>query len=186
MKLIVGLGNPGDEFVGTRHNLGFWVLDQFAAREEISFVTKSKFQADISEMMLEDEKVLLAKPQTFYNEVGLSYLSLRSFHKITPENTLIIHDDLALPFGAIRIRQGGSDAGNNGIKSINIHGGEQSWRLRVGIATEQRAVVGDTHFVLSRFNAEERAAKNHNVATLLSYIDHFIVGDLQPHSDILV
>jgi PTH1 family peptidyl-tRNA hydrolase len=174
MKLIFGLGNPGKEFVGTRHNVGFETLDSFAIKQVSAFVKKDKFKAEIAELNIVGEKVLLARPLTFYNLVGESYRALCDFYKLAPEDTLIIHDELALPFGTVRVREGGSDAGNNGIKSINLHGGEASMRLRVGVANEQRTVMGDTDFVLGRFSkAESDTFGTAIILTLHALIEDF-------------
>lgn len=155
MKLVFGLGNPGQEYAKTRHNTGFMALDTFAKENKGEFGEKAKFFALVAETQIGDEKVLLVKPGTFYNEIGRSYRAVLDFYKIDPSDTLIVHDELALPFGTIRSRVGGADAGNNGIKSVNRHGGETSARLRVGIANEQRAVLGDTDFVLAAFSKDE-------------------------------
>jgi PTH1 family peptidyl-tRNA hydrolase len=158
MKILFGLGNPGEKYVVTRHNTGFLTLDAFARQQGIEYKDKSKFFAFVAETTIGDEAVLLVKPQTFYNDAGRSYRAIIDFYKVDPSNTLVIHDELALPFGTIRSRIGGSDAGNNGIKSINQHGGEASARLRVGIANEQRSIMGDVDFVLGRFSQKEQAA----------------------------
>lgn len=155
MKIVLGLGNPGDKFAGTRHNTGFLTLDAFANEQGTEFKDTPKFFAQVAETSLDGEKILLVKPQTFYNDSGRSYRAIVDFYKVDPHDTLIIHDELALPFGTIRSRLGGSDAGNNGIKSVNQHGGEASARLRVGIANEQRVVMGDVDFVLGRFSKDE-------------------------------
>lgn len=178
MKLIFGLGNPGSNYDGTRHNVGFMALDELAAREGVEFAEKPKFKAFIAECNLAGEKVLLAKPSTFYNLAGESYRSLLDFYKLTPEDTLVIHDELALPFGTVRTRVGGSDAGNNGIKSVNLHGGTASNRIRVGVANEQRAIIGDTDFVLGRFSVEEREVLTEKVLPkTLEAIDEFANGN---------
>lgn len=178
MKLIFGLGNPGSNYDGTRHNVGFMALDELAAREGVEFTEKPKFKAFIAECNLAGEKVLLAKPSTFYNLAGESYRSLLDFYKLTPEDTLVIHDELALPFGTVRTRVGGSDAGNNGIKSVNLHGGTASNRIRVGVANEQRAIIGDTDFVLGRFSVEEREVLTEKVLPkTLEAIDEFANGN---------
>lgn len=183
MKLIFGLGNPGKEYVGTRHNAGFDTLDSYAIKNSSSFIKKDRFIAEIAELSLHDEKVVLARPLTFYNNVGESFTTILSFYNFNPMDCLIIHDELALPFGTLRVRQGGSDAGNNGIKSINIHGGATSMRLRFGIATEKRSLVGDTSFVLSKFNKEEIAFKESSLyPTAHSVIEQFINGSLEAHS----
>ena len=158
MKLIFALGNPGSEYTGTRHNTGFMAIDAFAAEKGASFAEKSKFQAYIAELSVAGNKVLLAKPTTFYNEVGVSARALIDFYKLMPAtDMLVIHDDLALPFGTIRVRKKGSDAGNNGIKSLNAHIGPDYARLRVGIAVPART-SDDASFVLGRFNSDEMAS----------------------------
>lgn len=155
MKIIFGLGNPGSDYEGTRHNTGFMAVNAFAKEQGAQFTEKTKFQAYIAELNFEGEKVLLVKPTTFYNEVGISARALVDFYKLTqPDDLLVIHDDLALPFGTIRVRRKGSDAGNNGIKSLNAHIGHEYFRLRIGIAPEKRQ-QSDTEFVLGKFYSEE-------------------------------
>lgn len=154
MKLIFGLGNPDERYVGTRHNVGFSVLDAFAASHGTHFVQKDKFRALVGEFS-SAEKILLIKPTTYYNLVGESLRALMDFYKLAPEDILVVHDELALPFGTVRTRIGGSDAGNNGVKSINLHGGTQTVRLRIGVGNEQRAIMGDTDFVLGKFTQQE-------------------------------
>lgn len=178
MKIVFGLGNPGEKYASTRHNTGFLTLNAFAAEQGAEFNAKPKFFAHIAELKIDDEPVLLVKPQTFYNDSGQSYRSLIDFYKLAPGDTLIIHDELALPFGTIRSRSGGSDAGNNGIKSINLHGGEQSARLRVGVANDQRAVMGDVDFVLGRFSQDEQKMfETTLLPKLTGLILDFIQGD---------
>ncbi|MEP6710637.1 MAG: aminoacyl-tRNA hydrolase, partial [Candidatus Saccharibacteria bacterium] len=134
MKLIFAQGNPGDQYNTTRHNVGFAILDALAKKFEASFTSKPKFFADIAELNIEGEKILLVKPATFYNETGKSARALVDFYKLAPAtDVLVVHDDLALPFGTLRTREKGSDAGNNGIKSLNAHLGPDYARLRIGI-----------------------------------------------------
>lgn len=155
MKLVVALGNPGEEYKNTRHNVGWLLVDRFASEHKLRFATKSKFHGEIAELNQAGEKVIFLKPTTFYNLAGESARAVSDFYKITPADILIIHDDLAIPLGTLRTRIGGSDAGNNGIKSISQHLGEQTARLRVGTWTEHRETIDDADFVLSTFNAEE-------------------------------
>lgn len=157
MKIIFAQGNPTPEYSGTRHNIGFMALDSFGAKHDADFSAKSKFSAEIAELTINDEKVLLVKPTTFYNETGNSARKLLDFYKLIPrDELLVIHDDLALPFGTIRIRRKGSDAGNNGIKSLNAHIGPDYARIRIGIYNELNDRLDDADFVLSRFNEDER------------------------------
>jgi PTH1 family peptidyl-tRNA hydrolase len=173
MKLLFGLGNPGDKFVGTRHNVGFMALDSFAYARGVTFSDKPKFSAFVAELSVEGEKVLLVKPSTFYNESGSSYRKILDFYKVEPQDTLIVHDELALPFGTIRVRLGGSDAGNNGIKSINQHGGEASVRVRVGTGNDKRALIGDFDFVLGKFSKEESDGLT---ASVLPHVNDILVA----------
>lgn len=158
MKIIFAQGNPGNEYRHSRHNVGFFALDQLALRHSKEFTKKPKFHADIAELSEAGEKVLLVKPTTFYNETGQSARLLMDFYKLDSTDILVIHDDLALPFGTIRTRQKGSDAGNNGIKSLNAHLGQDYTRIRVGVWNELRDRMPDADFVLGNFNRLETEA----------------------------
>jgi PTH1 family peptidyl-tRNA hydrolase len=156
MKIILAQGNPGIEYTNTRHNVGFTLINAIADTHNSSFLAKPRFMAEIAEFNADGEKVLLVKPTTFYNETGQTARSLVDFYKCDPHtDLLVIHDDLALPFGTIRTREKGSDAGNNGIKSINNHLGPNYARLRIGIYNDDREKMNDTTFVLSRFPKDE-------------------------------
>ena len=175
MKLIFTLGNYEKAYNGTRHNIGFAVTDALAEKHSASFVEKGKLKAYIAELRINGEKVLLAKPTTFYNMVGNSYRSIVDFYKIAPADVLVVHDELALPFGTLRTRLGGSDAGNNGIKSVNQQGGSETTRLRIGIANEHRAVMDDADFVLARFaKSETTALEKTIIPKCLETIEAFI------------
>lgn len=155
MKVLFGLGNPGTEYTGTRHNAGYLAVDTFARVHNRTFSEKTKLRAYVSETVISGEKVLIAKPTTFYNEVGISARSIIDFYKLEPaRDFLVIHDDLALPFGTIRVRKKGSDAGNKGIKSLNAYIGADYSRLRIGIGVPDRT-NDDSSFVLSRFSTDE-------------------------------
>ncbi len=177
MKIIFGLGNPADEYGGTRHNVGFAVLDAYAGEKGAQFQPKTKYKALIAETKLAGEKVLLVKPTTYYNLVGESLRTLVDFYKLEPADVLVVHDDLALPFGTLRTRVGGSDAGSNGLKSIIQHGGEASARLRIGITNELRSRMDDVDFVLSKFSANEAKALHDLQPKIAEIIDDFIGGD---------
>lgn len=155
MKLIIGLGNPGVEYTNTRHNTGFAIVDHIVSEYGETWQNKSKFKAHIAELTFDARPVLFLKPQTFYNDSGESVRAIKDFYKISNKDTLIIHDELALPFGSIRTRIGGSDAGNNGVKSINAHIGEDYARIRVGVYNELRDRQDDADFVLSKFTKAE-------------------------------
>lgn len=180
MKIIIGLGNPETRYNNTRHNTGFAVMDAFAKRSNTTFQVKDKFKAHVAEATISGEKVLLVKPLTFYNESGQSYRLLIDFYKVEPEDVLVIHDELSLPFGTVRNRVGGSDAGNNGIKSINAHGGASTARMRVGIGNEYRSIMGDTDFVLGKFSKQEHEIFSEQLLPKASQsIESFISGEFE-------
>jgi peptidyl-tRNA hydrolase, PTH1 family len=179
MKLIIGLGNPEERYTRTRHNVGFFTLSTYAAEQRSDFQLKDKFKAYIAEITVAGEKIILAKPTTYYNNVGESARAIADFYKIDPSDILIIHDELALPFGTIRTRIGGSDAGNNGIKSMNQHCGESTSRIRIGVYNELRDRIDDANFVLSNFTSDEQSALDDLQPKLHALIDSFVRGTFE-------
>ena len=150
MWLIVGLGNPGEEYAGTYHNVGFRVLDRIAARESIRFKERSG-QARISDKaMIAGQSAILVAPQTYMNNSGAAMPPLFERFEAGPRDVIVIYDDIALPLGKIRIRQKGSAGGHNGIKSlVSAFGSDEFLRIRVGIQPERE--IGDVRdFVLSQ------------------------------------
>ncbi|WP_196257935.1 aminoacyl-tRNA hydrolase [Pelagibacterium limicola] len=132
MHLIVGLGNPGAEYAGHRHNVGFMAADEIARQHNFP-PFRSKFSALLSEGMIGDEKVLLLKPQTFMNRSGDAVGQAAKFYKLTPADISVIHDELDLAPGKVRIKAGGGNGGHNGLKSIEAHIGNPFIRVRLGI-----------------------------------------------------
>ncbi|WP_314067821.1 aminoacyl-tRNA hydrolase [uncultured Vagococcus sp.] len=133
MKLIVGLGNPGSKYMATKHNVGFITIDELVHREGASF-NKHQCEADIAELFIGGEKIILAKPVTFMNESGRSVGPLMNYYNIEMADLLVIYDDLDLPIGSLRLRQKGGAGGHNGIKSIIQHLGTKEFnRIRIGI-----------------------------------------------------
>lgn len=178
MKIIVAQGNPGTEYEKTRHNVGFLGIDFFAAQNGAEFQPKPKFFADIAELNRNGEKVLLVKPTTFYNETGKAARAIADFYKIDTTDILVIHDELALPFGTLRTREKGSDAGNNGIKSLNAHLGENYARLRVGTWNEIADKAGSFDFVLSKFSKDETQKLQSDIfPKITEIISDFINGN---------
>lgn len=182
MKLIIGLGNPGKEYANTRHNLGYFVVSQFAERHEAKFQTKPKFKADVTELAVGDEKIILAKPTTYYNLSGEAARAICDFYKIAPGDVLVVHDELDLPFGTIRSRIGGSSAGNNGIQNITDHLGSDTARLRIGSSNEHHRQVSGRDFVLSRLAAHEAEQFTAISSLAAQQIDQFIAGRFLAHS----
>lgn len=152
MFLIVGLGNPGDKYDGTRHNIGFETIDYISSKYNID-VTRVKFKGVIGEGFIGGEKVILLKPTTYMNLSGESVREAMNFYKLTEEEVLIIYDDISLEVGKIRIREKGSAGGHNGIKSIisNINT-DVFPRIKIGVGQPTGDLVSH---VLGRFNKEE-------------------------------
>jgi peptidyl-tRNA hydrolase, PTH1 family len=154
MKLVVGLGNPGSKYEATRHNIGFEVVDRLAEGGSRATFSR-KFDGLLAETEIEFHRVLLLKPQTFMNLSGRSVGQALRFYKIELADLLIVCDDLNLPLGKLRLRGGGSDGGQKGLRDITAHLGSEAYaRLRVGIG--ERDEVDATDFVLSRFSRSER------------------------------
>ncbi len=178
MKLIIGLGNPESRFTGTRHNVGYSAVEQFATDQGGAFKNTAKFKAHVAELSVDSTKVIIARPTTYYNVSGESVRLLADFYKIEPRDILIVHDEMMLPIGTLRARQGGGDAGNNGIKSITSHMGPDTARLRVGIWSELRDQIDDADYVLGKFTADERAILARLQPVIDQQIIKFITGDL--------
>lgn len=157
MKLIVGLGNPGRKYVGTRHNIGFDVVAELARRRSAS-PSRNAFDAVLAETAIADERVLLAASQTFMNLSGRPVRKILDFYKLTLDDLLVICDDLNLPLGRLRLRRNGSAGGQKGLKSIIEHVGSEDFaRLRIGIDRPPDR-VDVTAYVLQRFAPAERDA----------------------------
>jgi PTH1 family peptidyl-tRNA hydrolase len=156
LRLVVGLGNPGPRYAATRHNIGFRVLDRLAAEFAIA-VSREKFTAMFGRGRIEDVDVVLAKPLAFMNRSGPSVRSLAEFFRISSQDLLVIHDDIDLDYGRLRIKEKGGHGGHNGVRSmIDAFGGGDFTRLRVGIGRcETGAPVAD--YVLDQFSREEAA-----------------------------
>ena len=170
--LVVGLGNPGEEYTRTRHNTGFMCLDYFATRNDFgSWQIKKDLKSQITAQTLGDTRVILCKPQTFMNLSGEAVQAMQRFYKLDNARTVVVHDELDVNFGQIRLRVGGSAAGNNGIKSISQHVGEAYARVRVGIGPRTPEQMDTADFVLQDFGGTEQAAlpaMQREVAAILS------------------
>jgi peptidyl-tRNA hydrolase, PTH1 family len=134
LRAIVGLGNPGGEHARTRHNAGFWFIDALAQACEATFRNETKFGGELAKTSVAGVTMMLFKPLTFMNRSGEAIVKLAGFYKIAPQEILIAHDELDLPAGAARLKQGGGHGGHNGLRSIHEHLGEDYLRLRLGIA----------------------------------------------------
>ena len=156
IRLIVGLGNPGREYETTRHNTGYWWVDELARLQNLRFKNEAKFHGLTARGQLHGHEMLLLKPQTFMNVSGRAVGALAQFYKIAPAEMLVVHDELDLPPGVARLKMGGGHGGHNGLKDIIAHlGSKDFWRLRLGIGHPgDRADVAG--YVLNDPRREER------------------------------
>lgn len=161
MKLIVGLGNPGVKYDGTRHNAGFMVMDEISKKLNVS-INKKKFEGSYIKTKIGNEDVILLKPETYMNNSGFSVRACMDFFKIERKDILLIYDDLDTPVGSIRLKTKGSAGGHNGVKSvISCVMGEEFDRIRVGIGRNPQINIID--YVLTRFRADELDDLNHAI-----------------------
>lgn len=176
MKLVVGLGNPGNSYNFTRHNTGFLALDFYFKTHGLEFAEKTKYSA----IYHKEGDTIFVKPQTFYNDSGISVRGFQNFYKIDYGDILAICDDFNLEFGKLRFRHQGTDGGNNGLKStIRELGTSDFPRLRVGTGNnELRRKLGDTDFVLGKFTTEEKAKLPGILREVDEKIDEFLAGKL--------
>ena len=175
MKLIVGLGNPGGEYKNTKHNVGFIFLNSFLSKENLS-LDKKKFKGHYIEYVSsKGNKAILLEPQTYMNLSGDSIVEFARYYKIDNEDILIIHDDLDLELGKLRIRSKGSSGGHNGLKSIISRLGNENFkRVRIGIGKDKNIPVID--YVLSKFNNEDMELLKTKVDIVNKVIEDFIDG----------
>ena len=155
LKLIVGLGNPGAEYARTRHNAGFWLVDELARRHGGTFRHEGKHQAQLARVRMQGEDVWLMKPMTFMNRSGGPVSSVLNFYKLKPADMLVAHDEIDLPSGTVRIKDAGGHGGHNGLRDIIAAQGDGFWRLRIGVGhpgTKNQVV----DFVLTQAGRDEQ------------------------------
>ncbi|MFH2063134.1 MAG: aminoacyl-tRNA hydrolase [bacterium] len=176
MKLIVGLGNPGEKYSRTRHNAGAMALERFRLRHPESFGEwHEKFRSLVSEGRIGDEKVALLLPQTYMNESGRAVREAVDFWKVETEQLLVVSDDFSLPFGTVRLRRDGSAGGHNGLKSVfEMMSTESIPRLRIGIGNVQMYRTPAEKFVLERFSAEEEGRMDKTMDRISDALDKFL------------
>jgi len=172
MKLVVGLGNPGKKYTGNRHNIGYMAVDALLASHGLS-VWKEKFHAECAELLLGAEKCLLLKPLTFMNRSGLSVGEACGFYKIVPQDCLVVHDEIDLPFGELRQKLGGGHAGHNGLRDIDRMIGRDFHRIRLGVGHpgHKDLVSG---YVLSDFTKAEAQQLPDMLDEAVSLMEGFI------------
>ena len=174
MKMIVGLGNPGNEYAGTRHNVGWMLVDALAEHLGIN-EWRSREKGMVAEGRIGSEKILLVKPLTYMNNSGECVGPLMRWYKLEPEDIMAAHDDMDIPIGTIRIRKKGSAGGHNGIKSLLIHiGSENFGRLRIGIGRPQPGWSVINH-VLAKFNDQEQEKIGDAIKQLIPAVECMVL-----------
>jgi len=161
IRLIVGLGNPGGEYAATRHNAGFWLADELAADLHASFTQDKGFHAWVAKARAENQALVIAKPNTFMNRSGQAAGALLRFYKLAPHELLVLHDELDLLPGQVKLKQGGGHAGHNGLRDIqSALGSSDFWRLRIGIGHPRSLGLAQPviNFVLQPPRTEESSA----------------------------
>lgn len=179
IRLIVGLGNPGPEYEQTRHNAGFWLVDNLA---RMPLAREARYNALVAKTTIAGNEVWLLEPQTFMNRSGQSVGALARFYKIVPDDILVVHDELDLPPGTAKIKKGGSSGGHNGLKDITAALGTQDyWRLRIGIGhpRNQNSQQAVADYVLHRPRKEEQALINDAIERSLDEIPLLCEGKFE-------
>lgn len=187
--LIVGLGNPGTEHVSTRHNIGFAILERFALQNEFpAWHAKADLKCQLSVHTLGESRVILCKPTTFMNNSGEVASAVQKYFRVYNNSTLAVYDELALDYGQLRARVGGSDAGHNGVKSLIQHLGDDFGRLRIGIGNDisrKAPPIGkqadDANFVLGKFTKTEQGHLGQVTQEASAMISVYIFSGELPH-----
>lgn len=186
MKLIIFLGNPGDEYAQTRHNFGWFFADFLAREYGENWNFDKKFNAEIFSRAVDGDKIIFAKPQTFYNDSGFSARAIADFYKISPTETLAIHDEMDLPIGTIRTRMGGEAAGNNGVKSLTAHLSTDKFaRVRVGSGraagdeTTKPKTADHIAHVLGKTTRNEQEILNKEAPIIQQIVENFARGNFE-------
>ena len=178
IRLIVGLGNPGSQYDKTRHNAGFWFVDELARRYSGRFAAEKRFSGEACKLQVGSQTVWLLKPTTFMNRSGLAVSQLANFYQISVDQILVAHDDLDIPAGDVRLKQAGGHGGHNGLRDIHAHMTANYWRLRLGIAHPgDRNKVVD--YVLSRPSADDEILITRAIDTAADQIGLILSGEMQ-------
>jgi PTH1 family peptidyl-tRNA hydrolase len=178
LRLVVGLGNPGPDYARTRHNAGFWLVEELARRHGGSFRFESRFNAELARVQVAAHELWLLKPMDYMNNSGRVTGAFANFYKLPVESVLVAHDELDLPVGALRLKQGGGAGGHNGLKGLIACCGDAFWRLRMGIGHPgSRDLV--TPFVLNRASSAEQALLDDAVHDAADAIPELVSSNAQ-------
>ena len=177
IRLIVGLGNPGDKYSDTRHNAGFWLIDALAARYTTPLRQENKFFGRMAKLSLQGNDCWLLEPTTFMNRSGQATRALARFYRLAPEQILVVHDELDLPTGTVRLKKGGGHGGHNGLRDIiSMLGSRDFYRLRLGIGHPgHRDQV--TNYVLSKPSASDRQNIEQAIDTSVENLEDLLQGE---------
>ncbi len=180
--LLVGLGNPGKEYDGTRHNIGFAAIEAFAKSNDFpAWIDKKDLKCQLASLQMADTRVILIKPTTFMNLSGEAVQAVCSFYKVDVNKLTVIYDDLDVEFGQIRLRVGGSAAGHNGVKSIIQHLGQDFGRIRVGIGPKDPVQMDSADFVLQRFGSDQQQHLKELLAETTAVLSETAYGSPLPN-----
>lgn len=181
--LLVGLGNVGKEYAGTRHNVGFYCLEAFVDKmdEMEPWIEKKDLKCYLSKGRIGESQVIAIKPTTFMNLSGQAVQAVTNFYKIATENVAVIHDEIDINFGQIRLRVGGASAGHNGIKSITQVLGEDYGRIRVGIGPKKPAQIDSADFVLQKFSTAQQKQLPNLTQEVNALLTEYIYSGQLPH-----
>ncbi len=187
INLIVGLGNPGNEYIDTRHNAGFWFLDELAKNYRGDFKADKKFFGNSARININGQDIWLLKPTTFMNLSGQALQALAQFYKIKIENTLVVHDELDLDPGIARLKKGGGHGGHNGLRDISSRSGKDFWRIRLGIGHpgDRNKVTG---YVLNKPSIDDKISIDRAIDNAIRVIPEIVADEMQKamntlHSD---
>lgn len=181
--MLVGLGNPGAEYELTRHNVGFAALDNFVSKSDSmeEWISKKDLKCLFSSGRVGEKRVIAIKPTTFMNLSGEAVQAAATFYKVRPDDIVVLHDELDIEFGQIRLRKGGSAAGHNGIKSITQHIGEDYGRIRIGIGPKRPEQIASEDFVLQKFSEEEQTQLPNLYREVNAILSEYLYGAELPH-----
>lgn len=178
IRLIAGLGNPGSQYDKTRHNAGFWFVDELARRFSGKFAAEKRFSGDVCKLQVGSQTVWLIKPMAFMNRSGLAVRQLSNFYQIPVEQILVAHDELDIPVGDARLKQAGGHGGHNGLRDLHAHLGANYWRLRLGVGHPgDRTQVVD--YVLSRPSVDDEILIARAIDQAADQIELILQGEMQ-------
>lgn len=180
IQLIVGLGNPGPEYVATRHNAGFWFVEALANAHGATLRMEKGFHGLVATATIGGRKVWLLEPQTWMNRSGVAVAAIATFYKVLPDAILVVHDELDFLPGTVKLKQGGSSAGHNGLKDISARIGPDYWRLRIGIGHPRSLALNQevADFVLHRPNREHQTAIDGAIDRALDVVPLLVGGEI--------